>query len=291
MILDEEKINLDLKKDGYAVIKFLEDQEIISIQDFYDSLSHDFSRGFVPTMMSNDIHYRQFINSSIKLILAQKMAHFLKSYRLCHWSSLVKHAQRIDSTIGLHYDWSFVDIDKFNSLGVWCPLIDVNNSNGCLKLVKGSHNLNNKPSGGYSDFPYKHLLPTIEEKHLTELPIKAGETVIYDTRIFHCSPPNQTTNERVVLAGLMIPTDSTLRYYHWDSEKNSSKLEVFEVDDEFYVSNIWGVRPEGLNSLGFVNREFDPVTIKDFVNKIDKDGHQHGKFLKWTKDFITKLSR
>ncbi|BAQ61811.1 hypothetical protein GM3708_2217 [Geminocystis sp. NIES-3708] len=289
MIVDEKKIILDLKKDGYAVVKFLADQEVVSIQDIYNSLTHNFSSGFVPTMMSNDIHYRQFINSSIKKILAQKMAHFLRSYRLCHWSFLVKHAQRLDSTIGLHYDWSFVDINRFNSVGVWCPLIDVNNYNGCLKVVKGSHNLNNKPSGGYSDFPYKHLLPTIEEKYLTELSIKAGEAVIYDTNIFHGSPPNQTTNERVVLAGLMISIDSTLRYYYCDTEKDASKLEVFEVDDEFYTSNIWGVRPEGLTSLGFVDREFEPITIEDFVNKMDKDRHQNGKPLRWAKDFISKL--
>lgn len=273
MMPNEEKIIQDLKKYGYTIVKFLDSREIIDIQDFYNSLAPDFTRRGVHTMISSDIHihYHQIINSGIKKILEQKMTHFLKSYRLCHWSFLVKHVQRLDSTMGmgLHYDWSVVDTDRFNSLGVWCPLIDVNNSNGCLKMVKGSHKLHNKPWGGSGDFPYKHLLPTIEAKYLTELPIKAGEAVIFDTKIFHGSFPNQTTNERVVLVGLMIPTDSTLRYYHGDP-KEPSNLEVFEVDDEFYTSNIWGVKPEGLNSLGFVNREVDPITIEDFVNKIDE---------------------
>ncbi|BAQ61812.1 hypothetical protein GM3708_2218 [Geminocystis sp. NIES-3708] len=290
MIFDEEKIILDIKRDGYTIVEFLDYQEIIDIQHFYDSLSHNFNSGFAPTMISNDIHYRQLINSRLKKILAQKMSHFFKSYRLCHWSFLVKQAQRLDSTLGLHYDWSFVDKEKFNSLNIFCPLIDVDNSNGCLKVVKGSHNLNNKPWGVFMDFPYKHLLSIIEDKYLTELPIKAGEAVIFDTRVFHCSPPNQTKTERVVLSGIMIPINSTMRYYHCDTEKNDSKIEVFEVDDEFYTSHIWGVRPEGLTSLGFVDREFEPITIEDFVNKMDKDGHQNGKPLRWAKDFISKLS-
>jgi hypothetical protein len=269
--LSDKKLLPDLEKDGYTIIDFLGRREIQILLELYRNLPHQLEGGFAPSIMSRDINYRQAVNREIKQLLTEKTAKLFSFYRLCFWSFLAKKASRTDSEVQMHQDWSFVDETKFNSLGIWCPLVDVNPLNGCIHLVKSSHRLNSKPRGLFNDFPYENLLPLIRQKYLTELPMQAGQALVYDTRIFHCSPPNKTASERVVLAGLMIPQDSILRYYHCDFQNCPSKLEIFEVDDEFYTRIILGVKPEGLTSLGFIEREFEPLNAEDLASKLNNE--------------------
>lgn len=270
-LLSDKELLPDLEKDGYTVIDFLDKGEIQTLIDLYNLLPHRLGGGFIPSIMSRDINYRQLINREIKQLLAEKTASLFKLYRLCFWSFVVKQASRADSEVQMHQDWSFVDETKFNSLGIWCPLVDVSPFNGCIHLVKGSHRLNSKHRGLFNDFPYENLLPLIRQKYLTALPMQAGQALVYDTRIFHCSPPNQTASERVVLAGLMIPEDSILRYYHCDFQNCPSKLEIFEVDDEFYTRVILGVKPEGLTSLGFIDREFELLSPENLASQLNNE--------------------
>ena len=270
-LFSNKKIQHYLEQDGYVIIDFLDSSEISFLLELYHSLPNKLNGGFAPSIMSRDINYRQLINQKIKQLLAETTTKLFQSYRLCFWSFVVKQGNRADSKVQMHQDWSFVDETKYNSYGIWCPLINVNPLNGCIHLVKSSHRLNTKPRGLFNDFPYENLLPLIEQKYLTDIPMQAGQALVYNTRIFHCSPPNQTARERVALAGLMIPQDSILRYYHCDFQNNPSQLEVFEVDDEFYTRVILGIKPEGLTSLGFIEREFEPLTAENIAKKLNQE--------------------
>ena len=276
-LLDQVSLNTEeFNKKGYIIINFLDQSEIQFLMNLYQQTSSGLTLGFAPSIMSEDIDYRQFIDEKIKELLGTKITLFFRDYRLCFWNFLVKQASRSDSQVQMHQDWSFTDENQFQSLGIWCPLIDVEPLNGCLHLVPGSHYLNTQPRGGLNEFPYRHLLPLIEQEYLIALPMKAGQAVVYNTRLFHCSPPNQTDVERVVLAGLMIPKISPLRYYHWDHHQYPHQLEVFEVEDNFYTqimfyqNTILGQKPEGLKSLGLIDKGFEPLTAEDLASKLPK---------------------
>ena len=58
--------------------------------------------------------------------------------------------------------------------------------------------------------------------------------------------------------------------YHCDFENEPSQWEIFEVDDEFYTRNILGCKPEGATSLGCIKREFEPLTVENIADKLDK---------------------
>ena len=46
-----------------------------------------------------------------------------------------------DGAMGTHQDWTFVDERRFRSVTVWCPLVDVEQRNGALELLPGSHRI------------------------------------------------------------------------------------------------------------------------------------------------------
>ena len=271
-LLNNKKLQQVLEKDGYTIIDFLNEYEIKTLLDLYHELPHEIKSSFGASLMSQNINYRQLVNQKIKKILGEKTEKLFGFHRLSFWGFVFKKCKAIDSEVPIHQDPSFIDETKSNSYGIWCPLTDVNKFNGCLQLVKGSHKLNSKPRGLASahDFPYENLLSLIRKEYLTDIPMSVGQALIYDVRMFHSSPANKTTKERVAIIGQLIPKDSIMRYYHWDLQ-NNKYLEIFEVDDEFYTQVILGVKPEGLTSLGFIDREFEPLNAEDLASKLNNE--------------------
>ncbi len=252
----------ELERNGYAIVNLLDCSEVQQLLELYHSVAHIFAgMGFAVSLMSHDLNYRQRLNQQIKSIFQSKLSSLFPAYRLCFGSLIVKHPNLATSEVQMHQDWSFVDETQFASYGIWCPLVDVTPQNGCLSVVRGSHRLNRKPRGLMNDFPYWHLLSTLQKDYLTELPMQAGQALVYDSRLFHCSPINQSQSDRVVAAGLMIPHSTSLRYYHRDFAVTPPQLEVFEVDDGFYTRLILGTRPQGLIPLESVGCEFDPISL------------------------------
>ncbi len=65
----------------------------------------------------------------------------------------------------------------------------MNRENGWLGVVRGSHVFNSNLRDA-CPLPYADLVAVIEEKYLTRLPMRPGQALIMDNRLFHCSPEN-----------------------------------------------------------------------------------------------------
>jgi ectoine hydroxylase-related dioxygenase (phytanoyl-CoA dioxygenase family) len=146
---------------------------------------------------------------------------------------------------------------------VWCPLVDVDERNGCLQVVKGSHATSHPPRAACTPFAYEHLEPYLREHCLTAVPMKAGQAMLFDQRLFHCSPPNRDSADRVAATAVLAPRDVPLRYYHVIDRREPARLEVFEVEDRFFLTHVAGRRPDEGRSLGVLDigstRETQPA--------------------------------
>lgn len=255
-----------LAQQGYQLINCLDAQDIEDLLELYASVSHASSGiGFSVSIMSHDLDYRKYLNQQVKSILHPKIHDHFPLFRLCFCSFIVKQPHLATSEVQMHQDWSFVDETQAASYGIWCPLTDVDAENGCLSVIPGSHTLNQKPRGLLNDFPYIHLLPTLEAQYLVQIPMQAGQALIYDSRLFHCSPMNQSPSDRIVAAGLMVPQGIGLRYYHRDLHDPNADLEVFEVDDDFYTRLMIGTRPTELTAIGWVENSYDLISLDRLV--------------------------
>ncbi|QIR37180.1 glycosyltransferase [Tolypothrix sp. PCC 7910] len=150
-------------------------------------------------------------------------------------------------------------------------MMDVDEQNGCLHIVKKSHLLNSKPRPfwAFDGFPYSQdILSLMQQKYLISVPMKAGQALIYDKRLFHGSPPNTTTFTRIAAICSLVP-QNILTHFCYRESLTSNKLEVFEVEDEFYDHYTVGQKPEGVKSLGVSNYEVEPVTPALLVEKLE----------------------
>ena len=264
-------------RDGYVVVDFLDEKEIDHLLHVHHTFGNCLQGDFAASLLIHDEQYRKIVHQEVKSIFDEKIQQILVDHRFCSCGYVIKKALSPESELQIHQDWSFVDEVRFTSLGVWCPLVDVNKQNGCLRVVAGSHRLNTKPRGQVTPIPYRNLFSTIDLKYLTHIPMKAGQAMLQSQQLFHGSVSNLSAYERVAAYGVLVPTVATLLFYYQDLQNYPEKLEVFEVDEDFYVRYVPGTfkvdnesvtryvpgtRPVGLKSLGLIDYEFEPITAE-----------------------------
>ncbi len=266
-----------LETEGYVVLEnFLTPDELENLRELVssDPLPENAENLAAYTLFSqSDPTFRQHHNDRLKLIVNTKLATLLPDYRtaLCTWYR--KSPNSSTNATQLYQDPSLTDETETLSYGIWCPLIDVTPENGCLSVVKGSHHLNSKPRPFYpfSPFPYDSTLASlIQDRYLTHVPLKAGQAILYDKRLFHGASPNPQDQERVAFACLIAP-ENTLTHFAYQESAESETLELFAVEDDFYNHYILGEKPQG-DGVTLIKTEpytYDPLTPEAIAEKLD----------------------
>jgi hypothetical protein len=262
--LTDPTLDASLERDGYAVIDdFLDRAEIVQLLDVFRTHDSPIHRHpFSASILSDDLAYRSAVDREIKAVLRPKVDVTFNGYRHCFSNFVVKeplpaNAAANAGEVMLHQDIAFVDESRFQSLGIWCPLVDADPVNGCLSVVPGSHRFNRGPRGPGTPHPYRELDPSFAPQ-LRAVPMKAGSAMIFCQKLFHASRPNRGTAARVAVGCLFVPQDAQLYCYYPDPAA-PQRMEVFEVDDLFYTRHLYRTRPEGVPRVAVIDYWYETI--------------------------------
>lgn len=252
------------RTDGYVVLDLLTADDLDALRRVYQTCGTSHDDGFTPTVLLDDLELRARIHAEVTAIVAPRLQPVLDDYRMAVGSFAVKEAGNEYGAVGLHQDLTFVDesVDDQAGVSVWAPLVAVDETNGHLGVAVGTHRLNShhrEPCG----LPYRDLVDLIEDEFLTYLTMKPGQVLLMDNRLFHGSPANRSDQPRVVAAGIAVPRESQLLYCHRDLEGDDSRLEVWEVPDDFYVRHQIGRQPAEGRCAAVVAHQVAPLTEAD----------------------------
>jgi ectoine hydroxylase-related dioxygenase (phytanoyl-CoA dioxygenase family) len=165
--------------------------------------------------------------------------------RIANW--VVKDPSLGDTTVPLHQDWSFVDERRHRTMNLWFPLTDVDEQNGCLEVVAGSHHVSTDHRAHTDQCRFDNLAPQLRQGYTTFVPMKAGQALVYDSALLHCSAHNTSLQRRIAVNTLLVPQGVTTLHPYRISPK---QVELFGVDDEFFLRHVPGVRPQGAATIG-----------------------------------------
>lgn len=261
--LSDPSLAQALVEKGYFKCPLLRSDEVARLAAAYEAIQHPATRGFHASMFAQDAEYRRAIFTAITAVMEAPLARCLPAYQLRVANFVVKEGGATDSEVPFHQDWSFVDEKRFVSLNVWCPLVDVGSDNGCLSVVPGSHRLTTDPRAHADAHPFVNILDQLRERHVCEVPMKAGEGLFYDGRLLHGSPPNRTKARRLSVGVVMVPVEAPLLHAFRISP---TEVEQFEVDAEFFHRHAPGTRPVGARSHGIVSaplRQYSLAVMTD----------------------------
>jgi ectoine hydroxylase-related dioxygenase (phytanoyl-CoA dioxygenase family) len=268
LVLDDG-IRESLSRDGYACISLLSAEDVAELLALYRELSSGMSSGFYTTLWSGDLEYRHRVNAGISRVLGKRLQSFLGPAKFVLTQFAVKQGGHSGTEVPLHQDWSMCDESQNSCVSVWCPLVDVNETNGPLAVVPGSHRVASRVRPNMpADFYYSPVAPLYDifaKQHLRELPMRAGDAVFYDGALTHGSRPNQSAADRVAVVAALMPRATQVLHYWMPSR---TKVEVFAVEDDFYSKGVTlGSRPSNgeLKDVLTLSAEEPAVTHDDFL--------------------------
>ncbi|XP_078066492.1 putative alpha-ketoglutarate-dependent hypophosphite dioxygenase [Mustelus asterias] len=137
----------------------------------------------------------------------------LDSRFICKYpASVVPHKSNVAPFVAWHQDIRYWGFDGGPVTSVWLALDDVDEENGVLQVIPGSHKLGLLEHGtsansgnmltSNQEIP-KHL---VEAEKATQCPLKAGQISIHDGLTVHFSEPNLSDRRRCGFVIRYVPT-------------------------------------------------------------------------------------
>ena len=116
-----------------------------------------------------------------------------------------------DAFISWHQDSTYWGLSHPDVTTAWIALSDVTPENGAMRMLPGSHLLDQLP---HVDTFAEHNLLTrgqevqidVDESKTVDVPLKPGEMSLHHVRTVHASNPNATGTRRIGLAIRYVPT-------------------------------------------------------------------------------------
>lgn len=234
-IFKDPEMEREFRQRGYIVRPLLDEYEVKTLNDLFLSSTAEVSSDYYVTAWSEDVPYRRHIYHGIKNVIQEKLKMLLPHYAICMGHFVTKAAKSKRGVVWMHQDWTFVDIEYHTAVHVWCPLLDVDTYNGCLKVVTGSHcftpHIRATPA---NPSPYDALWEVLDTEFTTSVPMPAGSALIYDGRLLHSSGENLSERLRIASHCILVPEMVTPRLYSWN-EHVPTVLDVYEVTEEFLL--------------------------------------------------------
>jgi len=226
-----------LEHDGFAVIPFLDADEVATLRASYDRLGRapgDPGKACISTFHTYDADYKAATSEAILEIFRPHIEATFDRQRIIPCNFLVKWPGAA-SGFGLHQDLSLVDEREHRSVEVWVALEDTNDQNGQLWFAPGSQSW--VPTlRGIQMFPfaYGNVARRIIDRHSVPVPLKAGEAIVFNHATVHFSMPNRTDVPRLVAITDLIPVEAPHLHFFGDGR---GAVDAYEIDESFWVDN------------------------------------------------------
>lgn len=136
------------------------------------------------------------------------------------------------------YNWP---ITPLKACTLWLAVDDVDESNGCMSVILGSHKeaIEHIPSDEGHSFSMQATPEKVDRSKAEKVCLKSGEFAIFDEKLLHASPINFSSRRRCALAIRVIPNDVKILTY----DCNEQGLIVLKGEGDPNLNRIIEVTP------------------------------------------------
>lgn len=280
-VLNNDELEAKFQKDGYVCVPFISPKEVAELkQKFFDTLpdsggqitadetgvensrlvTYDF------TFIDKNPEYKRQVFDIITAFFKPHMDRLLHNYKPVIANYIRKQSDT--GEVPLHQNWAFADERKCCTVSIWCPLVDSTIENGTLQVVPGSHKRFGEVRGPMIPWELDNIKREIIDKHLIPLETKAGDCVILDDSIVHYSALNKTNDLRLAIQLICIPAEFPSIHYHMDPSVSMNRVDVLEVDVDFYMQfNPWK-KPGNVKRIATINHSQPFITEEEFKQRM-----------------------
>lgn len=274
----DDELQAQFRRDGYALVPFLEPAAVEELRSLWDEVGPTEIRGIYSNVHDLAPEVNRRIDATITRLFAAPAHRVFVNGHLGGATFLVKGTGP-DSSSTLHQDWNNVEEPEAQSLSIWCPLVDVDEHNGALQVLPGSHHA--RPSIRSIDTPSLYLdFGDGLEPHLRHVPARAGDAVLYAHNLFHGSKPNLGGEVRVSVVSGVLPDQVRNVHYRRAPASPRGTFEILEVERRFFFEGIpelkAGRLPTSARPVGRVYVPDHELRIEDVLECLSERGPSSG---------------
>jgi len=270
-IFRNPKLQQEFHENGFVIVPFISSEQIQSLFEVYQSCYPDGVEGFFTTTFANNVEHRENVNRSIREICLEQIEELFENYKILFSSFIVK-APGENSRLIMHQDMTLVDEKIYSGINIWCPMVDLTETNGAIEVLPKSHRFYETYRGSSIPDIYDDVKDEVASL-MQPCYLKAGEAIIFDQSIIHNSPPNLSDKERPTINTFVAHQDAKIKICYWDKESYGENIEIFEQEDDFlekfenFGHNIFS-RPSIGKSLGLFPYDFPKLTVEKIEREL-----------------------
>src|SRR5690606_39009099 len=121
-----------------CIPNFISKAQIEEIKGLYEELNINELKGIYSNVKDRSPELNQRINEVFKKCYKSAIEQHFSNYQIGGGAFLIKGTGE-GSESSLHQDWNIVDEKYGQSAAIFCPIQDVDENNGCIQVLKGSH--------------------------------------------------------------------------------------------------------------------------------------------------------
>ena len=281
MRIKSEELEKEFQEVGAVRIpNFLNKEDLEEIKKLYKELNLKELSGIYSNVNNKSEAYNKKVDESFQRIYTNSIAANFENYQVGGGAFLIKGTGG-ESHSSLHQDWNVVDENKYQSAAIFCSIIDVNEQNGCLQVIKGSHKWFKNVRSFHTPTPFFNFNQV--KDGLKPFPALAGDAIVFRHNLIHGSKLNLTNQIRV--AAMVSIASKEAQYVHYMKDKD--EFRVLEADNHFYnkqLSKLYSSEEIEVKELGRIPIKNGMVlSFSDFQSKYKQE------FPKTALDFLRKI--
>lgn len=234
--------HLEFTKNGYVHLKNILSQDIINellkvYEEIRKNSAYEETNYYVNSVSFKSKEIKKITWEKVKEITMPHLSNVLNIDKLRIPISVGYCINPPNSISGsrLHQDPNLVDEQNAYSIVLWVSLTDADSSNGCLKVIKGSHLWGNSlRSNFHVRWHFDEFVEDILDKNVIDIPTKAGDIICFDPALIHGSGKNKTNKERLAIQISAIPNNETLITVI-EENRLFSKAKFYQIDENYFT--------------------------------------------------------
>lgn len=271
-VLNDQIQEKQFHQDGFITLNLLDTNQLNQLQQTINELnqshieeSTEENSTYKLSYFNGDLAFKQKVFKTLTDFFQPSIDKHLKNYKPLIINIFDKEPGKGEVTI--HQNWTFVDEEKYTSVSVWIPLVDVSRNNGTLETVKGSHKVLCQYRSPSLPWVFDEINDLLKEKYLEPFVLNKGQAAIIDDGILHWSSDNLSDHVRTAVQLIMIPDDAQAIHY----VKKDDNVDVYEVDPLFFMQYDMKHIPEGYSVIGEKKVYLKKLNEKEFVDIISQN--------------------
>lgn len=261
-------------RDGFVVLELMGQEKVTSLLAKLKELESE--KASMRSVVDSEYKLSFFSESSdYRKRLFAAMAQFFQPMidEILHdYEPLIVNAFDKEPGTGevpVHQNWTFVNEEKYTSVSVWVPLTNVSHHNGTLEVVPGTHRSLTRYRSPSIPWVFEGLQDVLKRSYMQPLNLKLGQVAILDDALLHYSSRNKSEKVRSSIQLIMKPKEAPAVHYHC-GDGNLDKLDVYEVDQDFFTTFKMGSTPQGVAMIGSINHSYRRISEEE-LNLVTRD--------------------